>query len=424
MPGRLVDQLVDAGLVTEAQARESDAGDAHMPSGRVAENLVAAGLDERALAGFFVMQGFGPMLRAQDLARADRTLVGKLTGGAARELYAMPLRPSPAGAIVAMVDPTDAGAVATLAETLGGTILPTVAKLSDLLESIDIAYPPERPTLVTDPLALSLARARSRTPTGAVPLVNAKPVSGTDQTQPSFDPTFSELASTASPVWDRAWNRSSPERDTPPREASLTPKASHIPLPTVSVTPPVVTNTPAPFASSRPAEPTRPSTVRPPSVSDSAIDAHLGELASVGSRDEVVHVACQACLAAARGAAFLALRQGVFRGWDGAGEDVTSAGIRSLWVPASNPSILNEVLHSGRVFSGAYGQTAADHLFRAALGSQGRHVIVVPVLVGVRMVGVLCANDPLSADTSAVERIAEAMGTAFERLIVSRKARD
>jgi hypothetical protein len=161
--------------------------------------------------------------------------------------------------------------------------------------------------------------------------------------------------------------------------------------------------------------------MRPPPVSDSAIDAHLGELGRVGSRDEVVHIACGACLAAARGAAFLALRKGVFRGWDGAGEEVTSAGIRSLWVPASNPSILNEVLHSGRAFHGAYGQTAADHLFRAALGSQGRDVIVVPVLVGSRMVGMLCANDPTS-DTSAIERIAEGMGQAFERLIVSRKS--
>ena len=121
-----------------------------------------------------------------------------------------------------------------------------------------------------------------------------------------------------------------------------------------------------------------------------------------------------------RGAAFLALRKGVFRGWDGAGEDVTSAGIRSLWVPASNPSILNEVLHSGKAFRGAYGQTAADHLFRAAFGSQGREVVIVPVLVGSRMVGVLCANDPVS-DPSAIERVAEALGHAFERLIVSQK---
>jgi hypothetical protein len=390
MPGRLVDQLVDAGLVTEAQARASDAGDPFVPSGQVAQSLVAGGLDERALAGFFVTLGFGPMLRARDLARADADLVRRLPGAVARDLCAMPLQPSRVGAIVAMADPTDDRSVAKLGELLGDGILPTVAKLSDLLESIDRAYPPEQASPVRDPLAL--ARSRSATPTGAVPLVNAKPPSGTEKTVPSFDTSLSQMVSTASPVWDRAWNNTTPTRD-----VSLTPKASHIPLPHVSTTP-----TPHAFA--------------PP-----AITAQLDELARASSRDEVVGIACQACLAAARGAAFLALRKGVFRGWDGAGDEVTSAGIRSLWIPATNPSILSEVLHSGRAFHGPYGQTAADHLFRAAFGTHGREVSVVPVLVGSRLVGLLCANDPAPQST-AIEGIAEAMGRAFEQLIVAQKS--
>jgi hypothetical protein len=383
MAGQLVEQLVDAGLVTEAQARASDPGDPAVSSGRIVQKLVSAGVDERALAGFFVSRGFGPMLQAQELARADHNLVRRLAGSDAHDLCAMPLRPSPAGAIVAMADPTDERSVS-------------------LLASIDHAYPPERPTLVSDPLAL----AQPRAPSSVVPLVQEK-------AETRGDETLSELASTASPVWDRAWNRSTTER-----EVSLTPQSSRIPLP-------IVSRPPTPQSSRRP--PTAPpssvraATVRPAAVSDSAIDAHLAELGTVTSRDDVVRIGCHACLAAAKGAAFLALRKGVFRGWDGAGEDVTSAGIRSLWVPASNPSILNEVLHSGSVFRGAYGQTAADHLFRAALGSHGRDVVIVPVMIGSRLVGVLCANDP-APDTTTVERVAEAMGQAFERLIVSHKS--
>jgi len=389
MPGQLVEQLLDAGLVTETQARASDSQDSQVPSSQVVQNLVASGLDERALAGFFVSRGYGPMLQEQELARADDELVRRLMGSDAHELCAIPLRESPAGTIVAMADPTDDRAVERLSQALGGTILPTAAKLSDLLAAIDRAYPPDRPTLVTDPMAL--LRARKRTPSGVVPLVQK---SDTEQTVPIVDPSLSGLASTASPDWDRAWKRTTTERD-----VSLTPKASRIPLPVASL---------PPFE-------------QPPSVSDSAIDAHLAEMSRVASRDDVVRVACRACLSAARASAFLALRKGVFRGWDGAGQDVTSAGIRSLWVPASNPSILNEVLHNGRPFRGAYGQTAADHLFRAALGSQGREVAIVPVMIGARMVGVLCANDP-AADTTAIERIADAMGHAFERLIVSQKS--
>lgn len=408
MAGRLVDQLVDAGLVSEAQARSSDPGDPLMPSGQLVQNLVAAGLDERVLAGFFVTRGFGPMLRAEDLARADTNLISRLPGVDARGLCAMPLRPSQAGAIVAMADPTDERAVAKLGEALGGSILPTVAKLSDLLASIDRAYPQERTTLLSDPVAA----ARARAPSGVVPLVQEKPDFSSDGTLSDFDPSLSNLASTASPAWDRAWSRSTTER-----EVSLTPKSSHIPLPTISGSPAAAASSARPSPIGDPSS----STTRPPAVSDSAIDAHLAELARVTSRDDVVRVACHACLATARGAAFLALRKGVFRGWDGAGEDVTSAGIRSLWVPASNPSTLNEVLHTGRLFHGAYGQTAADHLFRAAFGSNGREVVIVPVMIGSRMVGVLCANDP-SGETAVVERVAEAVGEAFERLIVSQKS--
>jgi len=426
MSGRLVDQLVDAGLVNAAQVRAGDFGDPLVPSGQVVQSLVAQGLDERALAGFFVSLGFGPMLRSPELARADENLVRRLPGTLAHDLCAMPLRASRVGAVVAMADPSDEPSVAKLRDALGEAILPTVAKLSDLLESIDRAYPPKRSPLLTDPLALS--RTRKQTPTDAVPLVNTKPASGTDETDRSFDPMFSELPSSASPVWDRAWSRSMPERD-----VSLTPRANRIPLPglSTSLTPRAFAPPPnTPHAEAPPpltADPSEesslrwPSTVQPPSASDPAIDAQLGELRRVGSRDEVVRLGCQACLAVARGAAFLALRKGVFRGWDGAGDQVTSAGIRSLWIPASNPSILNEVLHSGRVFRGGYGQTAADHLFRAALGSHGRDVVVTPVLVGTRMVGVLCANEPIS-QSAAVERIAEAMGEAFERLIVSQKS--
>ena len=398
MTPRLVEQLVDAGLITEAQARASDCGDPSAPSARIVQNLVAAGLGERLLAGFFVSLGFGPMLQAQELARADPSLVRRLPGTDAHDLAAMPLRQSHAGAIVAMADPTDERAVAQLSETLGGRILPTVAKLSDLLAAIERAYPPDRPTLVTDPMAL----ARRPMPGGALsPSAHAGEI-GTDETLSAFHPSYAEWASTSSPVWDRAWNRSATER-----EVSRTPQSPAVPLPTVARV-------------AGPSQPARPHAVRPSNEPSAATESYLVELEHVTSRDDVVRVACQACLPVARGAAFLALRKGVFRGWDGAGEDITSAGIRSLWVPASNPSILNEVLHTGRVFRGAYGQTAADHLVRAALGSQSRDVLIVPVMIGSRLIGVLCAKDP-SPDGSAVEEVADAMGRAFERLIVSQK---
>jgi hypothetical protein len=388
MSGQLVEQLVEAGLVTEDQARASEPKDPLVSTSRVLQGLVGNGLDERILAGFFVAKGFGPMLQAAELARADLDLVRRVAPSDAHDLCAMPLRPSGAGAVVAMADPTDEHAVAKLALALGGRVLPIVAKLSDLLAAIDRVYPPDRPTLLSDPAAA----ARPRMPSGVVPLVQEKE-GESDQTLDDLEPPTDDFESTASPVWDQAWSRSTTERD-----VSLTPTASYIPIP-----------------SEPPPEPS-------PAPNEVSIDEELRALQRVTTRDEAVHVACEACLGVARGAAFLALRKGVFRGWDGAGEEVTSASIRSLWVPASNPSILNEVLHSGKPFRGAYGQTAADHLFRAAFGSKGRDVAIVPVLIGARMVGVLCANDPVADDT-IIEQVAGALGDAFQRLIVTRKSK-
>ena len=371
-----VSQLLDVGLITEAQARASQADGAQVPSPQVVRNLIAQGLNERTLAGFFVSLGFGPMLQARDLARADPDLVRRLPGSDAHELCAMPLRPSPAGAIVAMADPTDEAAVRLLSKVLGGTILPTAARLSDLLASLEREYPADRATSLSAP-------ARERHPSGVVPLVQGKPIArdapatGTGELLESFDPALAGLAATASPVWDRAWDQSTGGG------------ASAVP----------------------------PSSVAAPEV----VAPDLAELGRVTTRDDVVRAGCEACLTAADGAAFLALRKGVFRGWHGAGEHITSASIRSLWVPATNPSMLNDVAHSGEVFRGPYGQTAADHLLRAALGSQGREVVVAPVLIGTRMCGLLCATDP-DSDSGPIEGVAEAMGRAFQRLITSQKS--
>ena len=54
MPGHLFDQLLEAGLVTEAQVRATDSGDPSASPSGVIQRLVAGGLDELTLAGFFV----------------------------------------------------------------------------------------------------------------------------------------------------------------------------------------------------------------------------------------------------------------------------------------------------------------------------------------------------------------------------------
>ena len=381
MAGNLVAQLLEAGLVTQQQIRDTGISDhpAAPSSGRVAQQLVAHGLDEDALAGFFVSRGFGPLLHEHDLSRAEEDLVRKLPGDLAHLLFAVPLRGSPAGVIVAMADPTDESATADVSQALDGSVLPMVARLSDLTDALQRLYPADRPTLISDPLAL-MREQEDQT-----------------QTQPTDDIAFEELVATASPVWDRAWDstHSSPQvwSSGPPPD-SLRSDTEQSPAPRFT-----------------------------PGAKQIDLSVPIATLRSVTSRDELVRVGCEACLDVARSAAFLALRKGVLRGWHGIGAGVAPASIRSLWVPASNPSMLSDVLQTGQTFVGPYGQTAADHLFRAALGGQGREAAIVPVLIGTRLCGLLCANDPTTGTgADLIGQIAAEMGEAFQRLILSQKA--
>jgi len=375
-----VAKLLDVGLVTEAQLRAADVDAPQSRSAEVMQRLIARGLDERAVAGLFVSLGFGPVLQSRELARADHELIERLPGPEAHELCALPLRPSPAGAVVAMADPTDERAVTRLSKHLGGTILPTVAKLSDLLDALDSAYPAHRPTVVSD----ATTSRRERRPSGVVPLGQEATADGA---LPELEPQLAQLAETASPVWDRAWDHS----------------AAH--------------GSPA---SPPPATPSRADATAPPPPRSVPVGScptlRVDKLAQTTNRDEVVRGGCELCLDAASGAVFLALRKGVFRGWDGAGSHVTSASIRTLWVPASNPSVLSDVAHADKPFRGPHGQTAADHLLRAALGGASGEILVLPVRIDHRICGLLCVTEPAS-DSEAFEAVADAMGQAFARLI-------
>ena len=375
----LVAQLLEAGLVTRGQVSASGFSE-NQPSlsaGAVALNLVEQGLDEEALAGFFVSRGFGPMLQARDLARADPTLTGRLSAESAHALCALPLRTSPAGVIVAMVDPTDLQSTTFLQRTLDDNVLPTVAKLSDLLDALDRIYVRHGESAVSDPLVLTRRRVATEAGrTSSQILPRPEPARSRP---PVREANLEELAATASPVWDRAWN----DRESRPAMEA------------------VVTETES---------------------AQAELNRGLATLSRARSRDDLVRLGCEACLSVAKGSAFLALQKGVLRGWHGVGEDVAASSIRSLWVPAGNPSMLSDVLKTGEAVRGPYGHTAADHLFRAALGGRGREVAIAPVLVGERLCGLLCATDPVGPP-DAIEHIAGAMGQAFERLIVSRKSR-
>lgn len=165
--------------------------------------------------------------------------------------------------------------------------------------------------------------------------------------------------------------------------------------------------------------PRRSRPARPPEVGRT-----LASMRATTDRDEVVRLACDAAAGVCRAAVLLTLRKTVLKGWAGAGDNVSPTAIRNLWIPTSSPSMFRDVVQRVAPYRGPPGNTAADGLFRAALGSRGGEIVLQPVLVSGRLVGVLAADDLAfgTAGAERIEQLARAVGEALERIILAKKS--
>ena len=161
----------------------------------------------------------------------------------------------------------------------------------------------------------------------------------------------------------------------------------------------------------------------PPAGSLPDVGPVLAAIRGAASRDEAVRLACEGALPACRSVVFLALKRDVLQGRDAVGGGVSREAIYNLWIPVTSASVFREAITSGTAHFGAYGTTAADGIYKAAIGSIGGDALVQPVIVAGKPVAVLCGDDLRygSRGRQRVEALALALGDAFERLIVSKK---
>ncbi len=161
----------------------------------------------------------------------------------------------------------------------------------------------------------------------------------------------------------------------------------------------------------------------PPAGSLPDVGPVLAAIRGAATRDEAVRLACEGALPACRSVVFLALKRDVLQGRDAVGGGVSREAIFNLWIPVTSASVFREAITSGTAHFGAYGTTAADGIYKAAIGSIGGDALVQPVVVAGKPVAVLCGDDLRygSRGRQRVEALALALGDAFERLIVSKK---
>lgn len=563
MPDDLGARLLRAGLVTRDQLGDTLAsGPPH--DGALVAALVARGVPEDALAGFFLAEGFGPLMDPGDLAKADPAALRRVAGAMAGHLLALPVRASPAGLVVAMAAPSDRHAVRELARAIGGDVLPTVACVGPLLEAIRTAFPEQgrqdaaerareaererargEPATAaargeSEPPVLELVRRRkgeasaaessiARAPLeprgattlgpklvaddedeAAVPLVRTKP-QGTPAagiTAPAklggrvITKSFARPESTRKgplPHGEAFAERNTaeyprtPDEDARALEAatparadavsaarlelganSATAAASKLDAPKgdgvrrEALDAPAMPGgglaepmTPAPVRRSSGAEALRPASIVPPEherwdlgaapavarssappsraaaaasrrasaalppakVAPAEIGTVLSAMRAAQDRDEVVRLACEGTITVARAAVFLALRKEVLKGWDAEGAGLSRDAVRNLWIPTTSPSSFKRVIEARAPHVGPYGTSIADGLFRAAVASRGGDAILQPVIVGEKVVAVLCADDVVAAPIGPqrIEVLAHAVGEAFRRILAGKR---
>jgi hypothetical protein len=161
---------------------------------------------------------------------------------------------------------------------------------------------------------------------------------------------------------------------------------------------------------------------RAASAAAPALDALLDTILEAPTRDEAVRLGCEAAAPVGRCAVFLGLKRDVLQGREASGGGVSRAAVQRVWIPAKSASIFREAVAGGSPHLGPYGTSSADGIFQAAIGSRGGVVLVQPVLVAGKAVAVLCVDGLHEGGATRVERVAGALGEAFERLILSKKA--
>lgn len=188
----LGDRLVDVGLLTRAQLAQHGAA----PHGAaLVRQLLASGLIEEALVGFFLSEGFGPLAPVDKLRAADDALVARVPAEMAWDFLVLPLRETRSGVLVAMAVPSDRHLVREIARLIGATVLPTVARFGELERELSRRHPRVQPDAApadrhdSEPPVLHLTRRRSKA-------VSAQ----TNVVPPAVRPSFVPITDDEAPV--------------------------------------------------------------------------------------------------------------------------------------------------------------------------------------------------------------------------------
>ncbi len=467
-------RLLAAGLVTR---QELGLALSSVPAhgGALAVELVRRGIEEEALLGFFVADGFGPVVQPRELAEAEGD--DRVPPQLAVDMLALPLRKSASGLHVAMADPSDVHAVRELRQKTGVAILPVVAPVKALTDALDSRFPQE----------WAAAKERRNNPEAApISLVRRRDTHGSAAIQDSFDsvvPLTNAAGKRASGFPIQAESEGRRRRDTAdfelprdyaddaPRDTAdferpaagapsrdtlvdeLRPDPQDVGRDTLESVSAVLRQSVTPsegggwgdLSDSSPMEgiarrAARAHSILPGRLPSSGreilsweqapreagdLSAILATIRAAKTREEVIRHACRGLAPLGRCALLLVLSRGILKGREVVGGDLPRDAVLNLWIPSTSRSLLSRVLETSEPYLGPHGGSSADAVFRAALGSRGGDVLLMPVVLSGKAVAVLALDEPVADAVVLLERaevVARATADAFRRLIAAKKS--
>lgn len=154
-------------------------------------------------------------------------------------------------------------------------------------------------------------------------------------------------------------------------------------------------------------------------------DEVIAEISKATSRDAAIEIALEYLEQHCRRVALFIVRRGVIEGYRSQSTSLSTDQIKSIWIPLSSPSTLNDVVASREIRIGPVGSTRTDAIFCASLGGRRGDSILVPILVGNRVVSLLYGDDLKHKPPShaVIQRLSNELGQALRRLVVEEKKR-
>lgn len=420
-------------LAAAATLKERDGG-------TLGEALVRLGLvDEGRLVAVFQQSLLVPVVATADLAHIPAEVLSAVPAEMASRCRVVPTEIDSEGNLtVAMADPTDNRAVDEIAAHTGRFVIRAVAAPSAVRDALFTHY---HVTLVRTPLT-----DPPRTPSGErrrqasgprlrdplPPSTQAVPAAAVPAQTPGSMLQALARAVTPAPI-SAADAAKTARRSKMPTDPGLAvakgraPRVSKPPRGKPAGAVPTKVDTAGPILLDKPVRTPHPPGTTLPGLGSPAEEllAPVARLRAAQGRDEVIAVLLDyASLLAARVGLFV-VQKGQLVCLDGRGPDHVVLAMKWFTIPVDDASPFRDVLKSRAPYIGTLADSAESRAFRNALGSTSGDLLLLPLIVGDRAVGVLYADEirtdlgKLSVELQTLSREA---GAAFARIILSRKS--